>query len=429
MMRCGKRLLALMLTVGMVLSCISPAVSATAVEPEGHTHDNPVLLSAEDPSYVPGTACYVQYDLNNDGVLSGKDAVELLGRATQPDVYQGEQIDVDGDGDCDTQDAIALLKIALWPEKYGHAGKVHAFSGEPVWQWSADGKAAVAVFKCACGQETSEITALVARNVGKEATCTEAGFVSATASVTFLGTTYSDNKVTELPATGHTFAAEADCTTSAACTKCDYVMPASGHNYVKTAEQAADCTHEASETYTCSVCHDSYTVKTGEPVHSYAYDREELKDGETCIFEQVLKCSQCGAEIPGETVEHHAYKASVTQEPTCQTAGVKTYTCTKCGDSYTESIPATADGHNWQDKGSGNYECANCGATKTVVVAADNKVAAGDLENGGEVQLSGDVSVTLDEATANQLTGELTLNVSKLSEAEKEAVLPQVRSS
>ena len=111
----GKRLLALMRTVVMVLSCISPAVSAAAVEPEEHTHENPVLLSAENPSYTYGTACYVQYDLNNDGVLSGKDAVELLGRATQPDVYQGEQIDVDGGGDCDTQDAIALLKIALWP--------------------------------------------------------------------------------------------------------------------------------------------------------------------------------------------------------------------------------------------------------------------------------------------------------------------------
>lgn len=37
----------------------------------------------------------------------------------------------------------------------------------------------------------------------------------------------------------------------------------------------------------------------------------------------------------------------MTSQPTCANAGVKTYTCS-CGDSYTESIPATGN-HNWAD--------------------------------------------------------------------------------
>lgn len=43
----------------------------------------------------------------------------------------------------------------------------------------------------------------------------------------------------------------------------------------------------------------------------------------------------------------HDYNGSVTKNATCNSAGVKTYTCS-CGSSYTESIPAL--GHDWQTK-------------------------------------------------------------------------------
>ncbi len=41
----------------------------------------------------------------------------------------------------------------------------------------------------------------------------------------------------------------------------------------------------------------------------------------------------------------HSYTASITTAPGCTTAGVRTYTCSTCGDSYTESIAAT--GHSY----------------------------------------------------------------------------------
>ena len=54
--------------------------------------------------------------------------------------------------------------------------------------------------------------------------------------------------------------------------------------------------------------------------------------------------------------EHtHSYTSSVTKEATCETAGVRTYTCS-CGHSYTQAIPAT--GHNYVDG-----TCTKCGAT------------------------------------------------------------------
>ena len=44
----------------------------------------------------------------------------------------------------------------------------------------------------------------------------------------------------------------------------------------------------------------------------------------------------------------HSYSSKVTKQPTCSTAGTRTYTCS-CGKSYTESVPATGN-HTWKDQ-------------------------------------------------------------------------------
>ena len=52
----------------------------------------------------------------------------------------------------------------------------------------------------------------------------------------------------------------------------------------------------------------------------------------------------------------HSYTAEVTTAATCTTTGIRTYTCNRCGDSYTQSIPAT--GHSFFDG-----KCNVCGET------------------------------------------------------------------
>lgn len=44
----------------------------------------------------------------------------------------------------------------------------------------------------------------------------------------------------------------------------------------------------------------------------------------------------------------HDYSSTITTQPTCTLPGVRTYTCSLCGNSYTESI--SANGHTWQVK-------------------------------------------------------------------------------
>ena len=58
----------------------------------------------------------------------------------------------------------------------------------------------------------------------------------------------------------------------------------------------------------------------------------------------------------GTSACDHSYIAEVTTAATCTTTGVRTYTCTKCAYSYTQSVAAT--GHNFF----GN-QCTLCGMT------------------------------------------------------------------
>ncbi len=63
----------------------------------------------------------------------------------------------------------------------------------------------------------------------------------------------------------------------------------------------------------------------------------------------------------------HAYTSAVTKAPTCTAEGVKTYTCSACGDSYTEAIPALE--HSWNAATcTAPKTCAVCGATEGVAL-------------------------------------------------------------
>jgi hypothetical protein len=70
----------------------------------------------------------------------------------------------------------------------------------------------------------------------------------------------------------------------------------------------------------------------------------------------------------------HSYdEGKVTTAATCTTAGVKTFTCTACGDRYTEEIPAL--GHNFVDG-----VCTVCGESSLFTLAGANMVLGGVLD-------------------------------------------------
>ena len=141
------------------------------------------------------------------------------------------------------------------------------------------------------------------------------------------------------------------------CTVCDYTtyieLSATGHSYTAVVT-APTCTKQGFTTYTCS-CGDSYVADEFSATGHTAGDMVvENKSNSTCgtpgHYDEVVYCTVCGDEMSRATKTTdtlpHAYTSKITTAPTCTETGVKTFTCSVCGDAYTESVNATGHSYN-----------------------------------------------------------------------------------
>lgn len=94
--------------------------------------------------------------------------------------------------------------IPTTPEENKIPATGHSY-GEPVWNWSEDGKTCTVTFTCEKDEthkETPKVTVTSAEKT--PGTCTEAGVTTYTATVEFNGKTHTDTKdVADIPAIGH----------------------------------------------------------------------------------------------------------------------------------------------------------------------------------------------------------------------------------
>lgn len=97
---------------------------------------------------------------------------------------------------------------------------VHTW-GNPVWNWSEDGKTCTVTFTCQNDETHKETPAVTVTSAVKTpATCTETGVTTYTATVEFNGQTYTDTKeVADIPANGHSYE-------NGKCTVCGGIDPA-----------------------------------------------------------------------------------------------------------------------------------------------------------------------------------------------------------
>ena len=136
-------------------------------------------------------------------------------------------------------------------------------------------------------------------------------------------------------------------------------------------------------TFTCAVCGQTRTETipaTG--VHDYQFTKNVAP---TCTADgyDLYTSSGCGATEKRNSkpaLGHKWDSGKVTTEPTETTPGVRTYTCTVCGEVKTEVIPATgAHTHKWDagkvtteptetTPGVRTYTCTICGLTKEEVI-------------------------------------------------------------
>ena len=116
------------------------------------------------------------------------------------------------------------------------------------------------------------------------------------------------------------------------------------HEYYSEITKQPTCSEKGERTYKCDICGDIYTEDIAKTEHDY----EDTVVKPTCTERGYTEhiCKVCADSYKDDYIPAlgHDHISQITKQMACETDGEKTFTCTRCGDTYTEAIPAT--GHN-----------------------------------------------------------------------------------
>ena len=191
---------------------------------------------------------------------------------------------------------------------------------------------------------------------------------------------WDNGKVTKEPTETETGIKTYTCTLCGE-TKTETIPKLTHEHSYKAVVTAPTCTEKGYTTHTCA-CGDSY-VDTYVDALGHAWDNGKVtkQPTETETGVKTFTCTRCG-ETRTETmpvIPHvHSYKDVVTA-PTCTEKGYTTHTCA-CGDSYVDTY-TDALGHAWDngkvtkpatetEDGVKTFACTRCGETKTETIPA-----------------------------------------------------------
>ena len=186
------------------------------------------------------------------------------------------------------------------------------------------------------------------------------------------------------------------------CSVCGTVLKAQtttvalGHNWDGgKVTKAATCTTAGTKTYTCTRCKKTRTETIAATGHKAVKDAAVAATCETTGKTEGSHCSVCNTVIKAQTTTaalgHSWDSGKVTKAATCTTAGTKTYTCTRCKKTRTETIAAA--GHKAVKDAAvaatcettGKTEGSHCSVCNTVIKAQTTTAALGHSWDGGKV--------------------------------------------
>ena len=146
------------------------------------------------------------------------------------------------------------------------------------------------------------------------------------------------------------------------------------------------CIKEGVKTFTCTICGDTKTETISKAADKHLHNEIRDKKDATCKDEGYTGdtyCTDCGKKISsGQAVaktNNHSYDdGKITTAPTCTKKGTKTFTCTVCGNTKTETVKAT--GHSFGEykvvkkptatkDGLKSRTCTVCGKVESVRIA------------------------------------------------------------
>ena len=205
--------------------------------------------------------------------------------------------------------------------------------------------------------------------------------------------------VTEIPASGHSWndgaiTTEPTCTdegvktfTCNACGKTrTEAVAALGHNYSSdwTIDTAAACETVGSKSHHCTRC-DSKIDVTEIPASGHSWNDGAITTEPTCTDEGVktFTCNACGktrTEAVAALGHNYSSDWTIDTAAACETVGSKSHHCTRC-DSKKDITEIPASGkHTWNngvitkpatiaEEGVKTYTCTVCGVTRTETIA------------------------------------------------------------
>lgn len=145
-------------------------------------------------------------------------------------------------------------------------------------------------------------------------------------------------------------------------------IQAKGHTEVIDARVEPTCTKSGkTEGKHCSVCNAIIVAQTEIPATGHT-EKTVVGKPATCTetgLTDGISCSVCGTVIKAQEeipAKGHSWdEGEITTSPTCENAGVKTYTCTVCNATKTEAIDAT--GHTPVEVAEQPATCTEAGHT------------------------------------------------------------------
>lgn len=216
-----------------------------------------------------------------------------------------------------------------------------------------------------------------------DATCDKDGSKTVTTSCSDCGYVISENNVV-IPATGHKWGewkhddstAKAESKHTRTCENDATHTDSAACNFTSQVTQNQTADQPEITTYTCKDCGYSYTEETKPALghtHNYGAPVADYTSGQAFVegkdYTHTATCTGEGTcSQPTKTDKCTFDNGVETKAATCTEDGVKTFTCTECGGTYTVAIPAT--GHAW-GQWSHDAATAEANATHTRVCAND----------------------------------------------------------
>lgn len=213
------------------------------------------------------------------------------------------------------------------------------------------------------------------------------------------------------------------------CTSCGKTktteIAATGHQHTEIRnKKEATCKAEGytGDTY-CTDCETKVSSGQAIPKTDHTWDNGKVTTEATCEHTGVrtYTCSVCGETKEEETpkTDHTYDDGTVTKKPTCIETGIKTYTCTVCQKTKTEEIPATGHQHT-EIRNKKEATCTETGYTgDTYCKDCGTKLSSGEVIS----KKAHDYEVK-DRQKPTCTTDGYVLSVCKACGDEKQEVLP-----